>query len=110
MTPRDTDPKLEQAESVAEVWIGHQQALVVGHEFGRVGRLDVLDRGPAESEAAFDLRAVEAVIDEDRVLVEGPTDARIGFERAYVAITHRPDRLADVQPMTSALDSSRATA
>jgi hypothetical protein len=41
---------------------------------------------------------VHEVVDEDRLIVSGPTNARTDFERAYVAMTHRPDRLVDVEP------------
>ncbi|HEX7472612.1 MAG TPA: hypothetical protein VF323_05990 [Candidatus Limnocylindrales bacterium] len=61
-----------------------------------------LHRAPAESEATFDVRAIDEVIDRERVVVSGPSDARLEFERAYVAVTHRPDRLTDVEPAIAA--------
>jgi len=30
--------------------------------------------------------------------VSGPADVRTRFDRAYVAVTHRPDRLVDIEP------------
>jgi hypothetical protein len=82
----------------AVVWIDHDQALIV--EQGPDGResVELLDRAPAESEAAFEARTVDEVVDENRVVVSGPAYARTDFERAYVAVTHRPDRLVDVEP------------
>lgn len=89
----DTPPRHEAA-----VWIEHDLAVIVeqwpdGHE-----NVERLDRIPPESEAAFEARTVDEVLDEDRVVVSGPAYARTGFERAYVAVTHRPDRLVDVEP------------
>ena len=60
-----------------------------------------LDRAPGESEADFEARTVGEVVDEEQVVVSGPAYARTDFERAYVAVTHRPDRLVDVEPDTT---------
>ena len=56
---------------------------------------DRLVRRHAEPAMAFDVRVVDEVLDDPRVLVEGPDRARLRFERAYVAVTRRPDRLVD---------------
>jgi hypothetical protein len=45
---------------------------------------------------------VDQVVDEERVVVSGPAFARTDFERAYTALTYRPDRLVDVEPKTRA--------
>jgi hypothetical protein len=55
----------------------------------------------------FDVRAVQAVVDRDRVVVSGPGHARTDFERTYVALTRRPDRLIDVEPRAAAARSHR---
>ena len=91
----------------ALVWIDHDQAVIV--EQGPSGRnaVDLLNRGATETEAMFEGRTVEAVIDRDRVVVSGPAHARNEFERAFVAITHRPDRLVDVEPNRPATRSPR---
>jgi hypothetical protein len=47
-------------------------------------------------------RMVDQVVDEERVVVSGPAFARTDFERAYTALTYRPDRLVDVEPKTRA--------
>lgn len=57
--------------------------------------LDRLVRRHAESAMAFDVRVVDEVLDDQHVQVDGPDRARLRFERAYVAVTHRPDRLVD---------------
>ena len=79
-------------------WIDHDQAVI------RKGRADegfVMEqfwRAPAETESAFDLRTIHEIIDRDRIDVAGPIGARIGFERAYVSMTHRPDQLVAPEP------------
>jgi hypothetical protein len=88
------------AERDASVWIDHDQAII---REGGVDDQDViehLERSPAESEPAFDLRTIHEIIDRDRVAVSGPAFARIGFERAYVSMTHRPDRLVAAESTT----------
>lgn len=83
------------------VWIDHEQAFIVGQ--GPDGRetVELVDRAPGESEAEFEARTVGEVVDDEQVVVSGPAYARTGFERAYVAVTHRPDRLVDVEPDTT---------
>jgi hypothetical protein len=81
----------------AVVWIDHNRAVIVEQSAGGNADVELLDRWPAETEAAFDARMVDEVVDEDRVVVRGPASARTEFERAYVAKTHRPDRLLDVE-------------
>lgn len=82
----------------AVLWIDHHRAVVVGHGPGGHEHVALVDREIDESEWAFGARTVGEVIDLERVLVCGPVDARTGFERAYVAVTHRPERLVDVEP------------
>ena len=95
------EPAATPVETEAVVWIDHDQALVVASEPDGPATAEVLEREPAETELAFEERALEDVLDADRVVVSGPANARTSFERAYVAITHRPDRLLDVEPTTS---------
>ncbi len=83
------------------VWIDHDQAFIVGQ--GPDGRetVELVDRAPGETEADFEARTVGEVVDDERVVVSGPAYARTDFERAYVAVTHRPDRLVDIEPETT---------
>ena len=101
MTERRTRARATPASHEAVVWIDHDQAVIV--EQGPEGRetVELLGREAAETEASFDARTVDEVVDEDRVTVSGPAFARTEFERAYVALTHRPDRLVDIEPTTS---------
>lgn len=84
----------------AAVWIDHDEAVIVEHGTGPDDEksVEVLVRGPAEDETLFEVRTIDEVLDEPRVVVSGPSDARLEFERAYVALTHRPDRLVDRDP------------
>lgn len=107
-TRRPAADKRPRREAV--VWIDHDQAVIVGQEPDGRESVELLDRAPEESEAAFDARTVNEVVDEDRVVVSGPAYARTDFERAYVAVTHRPDRLVDVEPKTSRSRKTRRTA
>lgn len=84
--------------SQAMVWIDHDQAVILDSGGVQPETVEIVSRSPAESESAFQRRAIEEVLDEDRVVVTGPEFARTAFERAYVALTHRPDRLVDVAP------------
>jgi len=87
-----------QDHSEATVWIDHNQAVIVDREPDQTETVEVLTRGAYETEASFERRAVSEISGEDRVVVTGPAYARTEFERAYVALTHRPDRLVDVEP------------
>ena len=100
MTTRQPTADGRPARKVV-VWIDHDQAFIVGQ--GPDGRetVELVDRAPGESEADFEARTVGEVVDEEQVVVSGPAYARTDFERAYVAVTHRPDRLVDVEPDTT---------
>jgi hypothetical protein len=95
MTP-PIRPRTDGHNDEAVVWIDHDHALIVELGAGRARRAGRMDRAPRETEASFNARAADDVADDDRVVVSGPSYARTGFERAYVALTHRPDRLVDV--------------
>jgi len=82
----------------ATVLIDHARAIIVERTTDGVETVEVLDRRSAESEEVFDARTAGEVLDEVRVIVSGPADARTRFDRAYVAVTHRPDRLVDIEP------------
>ena len=92
------------------VWIDHNQAFIVGQAANGRETVELVDRAPGESEADFEMRTVGEVADDEQVVVSGPAYARTGFERAYVAATHRPDRLVDVEPLTSPTSKVRQPA
>jgi xanthine/CO dehydrogenase XdhC/CoxF family maturation factor len=93
----------------AVVWIDRERAVIVEQGPDGPETVEVLDRLPAESEARFDARAVDEVIDEARVVVSGPAEVRTQFDRAYVALTHRPDRLVDIEPSAPVPHAARPT-
>jgi hypothetical protein len=96
MTTQKTPATPEPTEAL--VYIDHAQAVIVEHEADGHDVVEVLNRTAAETEKAFGGRAVDEVADQDRVVVSGPAYARTEFERSYVAVTHRPDRIVDVEP------------
>jgi len=90
----------------AIVWIDHSQAIITTiDDGGGVSRVERLDRGTSELESAFGARAIHELGEHDRVVVTGPVFARTTFERAFVAATHRPDRLVDLEPDADAADA-----
>jgi hypothetical protein len=102
MTTRQT----ERTRSGAVVWIDERQAIITTTADDGRAMVEQLGRGPHEAEAAFDARTVDAVLDHDYVAVSGPAFARVAFERAFVAVTHRPERLTDIEPEIDAHDAT----
>jgi hypothetical protein len=88
----------------ATVWIDHEQAIIATHDLDGSPVVERLGRGSSEPEAEFEARAVEEILDRDVVNVAGPAYARTSFERAYVAVTHHPERIIDVEPGVDAHD------
>jgi hypothetical protein len=94
MTTRKMLPRTWRPTEEARVWIDHEHAVISGATHAH-DTVELLEREPGESESTFEARAVHELVDEPRIVVSGPAFARTGFERAYVAITHRPDRLVE---------------
>ncbi len=92
------------------VWIDHDQAFIVGQDPDGRESVELVDRAPGESETEFEARTVGEVVDDEQVVVSGPAYARTDFERAYVAVTHRPDRLIDIEPETTPTGKVRSRA
>ena len=88
----------------AMIWIDHQQAIIAMRRGDGSPFVERLGRGPFEPESAFEARAVDEIVDSGTVTVAGPAFARTSFERALVAVTHRPDRIIDVEPWMDAPD------
>lgn len=88
----------------AMIWIDHQQAIIATRHRDGSPFVERLGRGPFEPEASFEARAVDEVIDARTVTVAGPAFARTAFERALVAVTHRPEAIVDVEPWMDAPD------
>lgn len=101
-----TARKQPEPKPEATVWIDHDQAIIATHETDGSPLVERLGRGPSEPETAFDIRAVDEVIDSEAVTVAGPAAARTSFERTFVSVTHEPDRLVDVEPEMDAADAA----
>ena len=101
-----TTRQAERTRSGAVVWIDDRQAIITTTAADGRPLVEQLGRGPQEAEAVFDARTVDAVLDRDPVAVAGPAFARVAFERAFVAVTHRPERLLDIEPDTETHDAA----
>ncbi len=88
----------------ALVWIDHQQAIIATQDRDGAPLVERLGRGALEPESAFAARVVDELVDAGTVTVAGPAYARTPLERALVAVTHRPDRIVDVEPWMDAAD------
>jgi hypothetical protein len=88
----------------AMIWIDHEQAIITLLRDDGAPRVERLGRGRFEPESAFEARAVDEVVDAAHLAIAGPASARTAFERALVAITHRPDRIVDIEPWMDAPD------
>jgi hypothetical protein len=95
----DTRPTSQThgTRSEALIWIDREAALIVADARDGTERFEILDRAMSETGDVFEARITDTVLDADRILILGPADMRIDFERTYVAITHRPDRLIDLE-------------
>lgn len=88
----------------AMIWIDHEQAIITMRHGDGTPLVERLGRGRFEPESAFEARAVDELVDAGTVTIAGPAYARTSFERALVAVTHRPDRIVDVEPWMDAPD------
>ena len=101
----DTQLAVPAEHTAAVVWLDQRHALVARARDGH----SIVSEVERESDPAseFLLRVIHEAADCDRVVVMGPDAARIDFEREYVALYRRPDRLIDVgyasQPARSEL-------
>jgi hypothetical protein len=79
----------------AVVWVDGWHALVARSDEGR-RTITEIDR-EASPQLDYLLRVARETTDCDRLMILGPGDARLAFEREYVALYRRPDRLVDVE-------------
>lgn len=104
-----TRTRIDKSRSQAFVWIDHDRAVIDVYGPGPRSIVRV-DRLPAEGRERFESRTISAIGEHDRLVVSGPAVARTEFERAYVALTQRPDRLVDLEMTEPAAGSLRHTA
>ena len=101
------DPQLviPADHAAAVIWLDRRHALIARANEGHSVVSEV--ERELDLEPDYLLRVVHAAADCERVVVMGPDAARIDFEREYVALYRRPDRLIDVgyasQPARSEL-------
>ena len=87
----------ETAVSSAVVWISEYEAVVAAlRDDGRVSTCEI-GRG-ALPEPTFLAQVIRVIGDRTRVVILGPSSARLALEREYVALFQRPDQLVDVEP------------
>jgi hypothetical protein len=79
----------------AVVWVDGWHALVARSDEGHQTLTEV-DR-EADPELEYLLRIARATHDCERLMILGPDPARLAFEREYVALYQRPDRLIDME-------------
>lgn len=80
--------------TAAVVWLDRWHARVVRSRPG-TPMITEVDRA-SDPEAAYLFRIARAAADCDRVVILGPDASRLAFEREYVALYKRPDRLLEV--------------
>lgn len=90
-----TQPRSAPASAV--VWINGREAIVATMGSDKQIFTCEINRG-LSPEPAYLALVVRAVGDRQRVVILGPSSARLALEREYVAIYHRPDRIVDVEP------------
>ena len=99
MAPVQTvEPVVSRSSSAsAVVWINGRQAIVATMSADEQVFTCEINRG-LSPESAYMALVVRAVGDRQRVVILGPSSARLALEREYVSIYHRPDRIVDVEP------------
>jgi hypothetical protein len=84
---------IHQPIQAALIWLDRSHAYVARPRGGETAVTEV-DRD-VDREDQFLLRLAHETADCERVLVTGDDASRVAFEREYVAIYRRPDRLID---------------
>ena len=75
----------------AVVWVDEQHAIVASAGVEGIATTEI--RRVGQAEVRYLARVVHELGDRQRVLIVGAHPMRVGLEREYVSITHRPDRL-----------------
>jgi len=85
-------PHTDQPSAI--VWLDRRHALIARAHGGHSVVTEV--ERDADPEGQYLLRIAREAADCDRVVISGPDATRIDFEREYVALYRRPDRLIDL--------------
>jgi len=75
----------------AVVWVDERHAIDARADADGIATTEI--RRIGQPEIRYLARVVHELRDREHVMIVGPQPARLGLEREYVAITHRPDRL-----------------
>ena len=75
----------------AVVWVDQRHAIVAQADVEGIATTEI--RRVGQAELRYLARVVHELGDREHIMIVGPQPARVGLEREYVAITHRPDRL-----------------
>jgi hypothetical protein len=89
----DTCTVISTTHSSVLIWLDRAHALIARAADGRT-KVTEVDR-ELDAEEAYLLRVAREAADCDRVVVMGDDAERVAFEREYVALYRRPDRLID---------------
>jgi hypothetical protein len=79
----------------AVVWLDGWHAFVARSDHGRC-QISEVDRD-ADPESTYFDRVTYETQDCDRLMILGPGEAKLAFEREYVALYRRSDRLIDLE-------------
>ena len=90
----DTRPAFAVDQEAAVIWLDRSHAYIARAHAGRAAVAEV-ERN-LEPESMYLNRVLHEAAGCDRLVVMGPDAARFAFEREYVAMYRRPDRLIDV--------------
>lgn len=90
-TTHTADHPVDPTAAVA--WIDRRHALVARSQAGRHEVREVARE--IDRDAQYLLRVAHEASDRERILIMGPDELRLAFEREYVALYRRPDRLVD---------------
>ena len=90
----DTQLATPATEAAVVVWLDRRHAYVARARDGRSVVTEV--ERDADPQSAYLLRVLHEAAGCDRVVVMGPDTTRIDFEREYVSLYRRPDRIIDV--------------
>jgi hypothetical protein len=77
------------------VWLDHWHAFVARRSHGPNAIVEVAR--DAEPEEAYLRRVAQVACDCPRVMILGPDDDRLAFDREYESIYERPDRFVEVE-------------
>jgi len=99
----DTQFAATAPHDAAVVWLDRRHAYVARQHEGHPEVTEV--PRDADTDEDYLLRVIHEAGNTDRVVVMGSDATRIDFEREYVALYRRPDRLIDVG---AAFDAERA--